>query len=342
MSHHEPRVLVTGATGFLGRNVLAALMARPEVTIVAACRTPDRLLPGFAGEVRAGDLRDPTYRHQVVQGIDVVCHTGTWGAFWGHQRLERSHFYQPTRDLLEQSIGAGVRRFLQASTVAIAAPARGGTAVDDFAPTASTGFWPHLDRLVDLDRDMRANRHRGTQMVTMRLGHFVGAGNQLGLVPALVPRLRTRLVPWLAGGRARLPLVADTDLGEAFALAAVARGLEDYESFNICGAEFPTAREVLGFIADQTGLPLPRFSVPYPAGMAFAWLMETLHPVLPGPAPFLTRSIVHVARDWLCPTDYAARKLGYVPRKHWRTAVGEALADRRARGFPWPPLAQAA
>ena len=342
MSHHKVRVLVTGATGFLGRNVLAALGKRHQVTTVAACRTPARLQPEFAGEVRAGDLRDPGYRREVVAGVDVVCHTGTWGAFWGHQRLERSHFYQPTRELLEQSIAAGVRRFLQASTVVIAEPAKGGAVIDDFALTAYTGFWPHLDRLIDLDRDMRANSHRGTQMVTMRLGHFVGAGNQLGLVPALVPRLRTRLVPWLAGGRARLPLVADTDLGEAFALAAVAGGLEDYESFNICGADFPSAREVIGFIADQAGLPPPRFSAPYPAGMAFAWLMETLHPVLPGSAPFLTRSIVHVARDWLCPTDYAAHKLGYVPRKHWRTAVRESLADRRARGFPWPPLAQAA
>jgi len=32
--------------------------------------------------------------------------------------------------------------------------------------------------------------------------------------------------------------VADTDLGEAF---AVADGLDDFESFNICGADFPRA-----------------------------------------------------------------------------------------------------
>lgn len=43
----------------------------------------------------------------------------------------------------------------------------------------------------------------------MRLGHFVGAGNQVGIVAALTPRLRTRLVPWIAGGGSRtLPLVA--------------------------------------------------------------------------------------------------------------------------------------
>jgi nucleoside-diphosphate-sugar epimerase len=333
-------VLVTGATGFLGRNVLGALAARPGVEPIAACRTPARLDARFTGEVRAGDLRDPDYRRTVVKDVDVVCHAGTWSSLWGHQAQERSHFFDPACDLVEQAIRAGVARFLLASTVTIAAPSTDGAPVDDFSPTRPTGFWPHLDRLVEIDAFMRENSRRGTQMVTMRLGHFVGAGNQVGIVAALAPRLRTRLVPWIAGGRSRLPLVADTDLGEAFALAAVADGLDDFESFNICGPDFPTAREVIGFIAEETGCPRPWYSVPRSAAHAFGWLMERLHPVLPGSSPFLTRSLVHLAGDWFCPGDHAARKLGYVPGKDWRPAVREALADRQGKGYPWPRLAQ--
>lgn len=337
----EPRlVLVTGATGFLGRNVLAALRSMPGVEPIAGCRTPSRLDPGFGGEVRAGDLRDPDYRRTVVKDVDVVCHTGTWSSMWGHQAEERTHFFEPACDLMEQAIRAGADRFLLASTVAIAAPAGDGSPIDDRSPTRATGFWPHLDRLVDLDTFMRENSHRGTRMVTMRLGHFVGAGNVVGIVAALAPRLRTRLVPWIAGGRSRLPLVADTDLGRAFALASVADGLDDFESFNICGPGFPTAREVIGFIASETGFPAPWYSVPRPAAFAFGWLMERLHPVLPGSSPFLTRSLVHVAGDWYCPGDLAAQKLGYVPRKDWRAAVGEALAELKSKGYPWPRLAQ--
>lgn len=249
------RVLVTGATGFLGGHVLAALQARNDVEPIAACRAPSKVRLPFTGEVRAGDLRDPGYRSTVVDGIDVVCHTGTWASFWGHEAEERTNFFEPALDLIDQAIRAGVDRFLLASTVAIGTPATDGSPLDDFSPTRLTGFWPHLDRLVDLDRFMRANRHRGTQLVTMRLGHFVGAGNHIGVVPALAPRLRTRLVPWLSGGRSRLPLVADTDLGDAFALAAVADDLDDFESFNICGAEFPTAREVIDFITGETVSP---------------------------------------------------------------------------------------
>jgi hypothetical protein len=68
--------------------------------------------------------------------------------------------------------------------------------------------------------------------------------------------------------------------------------------------------------------------------------METLHPVMPGSSPFLTRSIVHLCEDWHCPNDYAQKKLGYTPRKDWRVAVREHLADLRKEGFPWPRLCQ--
>lgn len=336
----KTRVLVTGATGFLGRNVLAALSAREQVEPIAACRAPARLDSGFTGEVRAGDLLDAGYRRALVEEMDVVCHVGTWSSFWGHASQERTHFLEPALDLLEQAIAAGVGRFLLASTVVIGAPTSHGSAADDFSPTRHTGFWPHVDQLVDLDTHMRENSDRGTQMVTMRLGHFVGAGNGLGVVPVLASRLRTRLVPWLAGGRSRLPLVADTDLGEAFAMTALADGLDDYESFNICGPEFPTARELFELIADETGFAEPWFSVPFPVGHAFGGLMERLHPVLPGASPFLTRALVHVSRDWLCPGDYAAGKVGYVPRKDWRTAARETLAELEAKAYPWPPLAQ--
>lgn len=214
----KTRVLVTGATGFLGGNILKTIWRNPRIECIAACRKPAKLSPQFGGETRVGDL--------------------------------------------------------------------------------------------------------------------------LGMLPAIVPRLKTFLVPWLGGGKKHLPLVADSDLGSAFELAVLANSLDDYESFNICGAHFPTLREVVSYVAQRASVPRPFYSVPYPAGYLFGWLMETLEPVLPGSSPFLTRSIVHLCEDWICPNNYAHKKLGYVPRKDWRAAVDEHLADLKNEGFPWPVLCQ--
>jgi nucleoside-diphosphate-sugar epimerase len=342
MKKNKLQVLVTGATGFLGTATLKALQRRDDVAVIAACRTPAKLLPDFQGAVRAGDLRDAAYRELVVRDIDVVCHAGTWAAMWGHARLEREWFYEPAVDLIERSIASGVRRFILAGTVAVTPGAPEGQRTDDFAPATYTGFWPHVDRLIDLERYMYRRRASGMQMVSLRLGHFVGAGNHLGLLSALVPRLRTRLVPYLAG-ECRMPMIADSDLGQAFALAATAPAgrLSSYESFNIGGPSYPTVREVFEFAARESASPLPAFRVSYAAAYVFAWLTEVLSPLLPGSSPFLTRSIVYLAEHRDCPTDYAREKLGFRPSRDWRDAAREALAELRERGFPWPRLGQA-
>ncbi|KPJ93068.1 MAG: hypothetical protein AMJ53_08150 [Gammaproteobacteria bacterium SG8_11] len=340
----KPTILVTGASGFLGKTVLNAFASHENVTLIAACRDSYKLSTTFKGEIREGDLRDQAYRQSVVQGVDVICHAGTWAAMWGHGKEEQENFFQPTVDLIEQAIKAGVKRFIMTSTVVMARTSRKSkkddSAIDGFSPTTKTGFWPHVDYLIEVDAYMKSHASRGMQMVTLRLGHFVGAGNRLGLVPVLVPRLKSYLVPWLAGGKSRLPLVSDTDLGNSFVAASLANSLNDYESFNICGASFPTTREVINYVAEKTGSPTPLYSVPYSIGYLFAWVMEKLFPVLPGKAPFLTRSIVHLAEDWVCSTDYAKKKLNYYPQKDWRIAMDEALQELESDDYPWPYLTQ--
>lgn len=198
-----------------------------------------------------------------------------------------------------------------------------------------TGFWPHVDFLMDLDRYMRQKSNQGMQMVTMRLGHFIGKGNTNGLLPMLLPRMKTHLVPWLDKGKMRLPLVTGEDMGEAFKLAALKDSLENYESFNISGPEYPTMRELFTFLAQETGLPSPHYNVSYRAAYAFGWLMEKMNKVLPGD-PFLMRSIVFVSENWIPLTDYAQRKLGYVPKADWRQAVQEQIAEIKQKNYPWP------
>jgi len=338
-----PTVLVTGATGFLGGHILAALREADAVTIAAA-RDATRIPAWFDGETRIGDLTDPAYRREVVQGADVIIHAGTWSSFWGHARQERELFLEPALDLIDQSVDARVGRFIAASSVALGTPSSSGALVDDNEAPVARAFWPHHAAMVDLERRQRGVAAAGsiTRMISMRLGHFVGAGNSMGLVSAIVPRLKTRQVPWVNHGRAHLPLASGADMGRAFALAATAPAgnLAPFEAINIVGPTQPTVREVFSHIAAKAGVPAPAYSVPLGAAYGFGALMEALHPILPGRAPFLTRSLVHVGEDWLMSTDKAERVLGFTARDDWKDAVEAQLEARRSGGFSWPELAQ--
>lgn len=335
MSPTNPRIVVTGATGFLGGHILEALDAE-SVTLIAAARDTSRLPDWFVGETRVGDLTDPAYRKEVVRDADVVIHAGTWSSFWGHAEQETERFEIPALDLIDQAVAAGVGRFIAASTVVLGTPATGDALVDDDSAASGRAFWPHHTAMVRVEDHMRSTASDGrTQMVSMRLGHFIGKGNSLGLVAALIPRLKTRQVPWVNHGRAHLPLISGADMGRAFASAATvsASDLDTFEAINIVGREQPTAREVFSHIAATAGVPKPAYSVSLRAAYGFGVLMERLHPVLPGRAPFLTRSLVFVGENWHMDDAKAERVLGYRGTDDWREVIAASVAERRASDF---------
>jgi nucleoside-diphosphate-sugar epimerase len=320
-------VLVTGANGFVGSHVLGAVQRRAGLRAIAACRDATRLDADFAGEVREGDLRDADYVREVVAGVDVLCHAAAWTSVWGHRRESRRLFLEPTLALIDAAQAAGVRRFVNNSTTSAASPER---SADPMSRGIPRRYWPHLCNVIAIEDRLRECASATFQVVNLRLGIFAGRRYGLGILPILLPRLRTHLVPWVAGGQTSLPITDGEDIGEAFALAATATDLEAYEGFNIVGPEVPTVRQVIELLHDEFGYPAPHFGVPFVLAYPFAWLMERLDPVVPW-EPLVTRSIIHLLEEVHADNRRAEARLGYRPRHPWQDAVRNQVAEMRVR-----------
>src|SRR5579864_5062786 len=78
------RILVTGATGFVGRHLVAALLRRGDF-VRAMGRNPDACaaLVTDGAEVVRTDLRDRDAVIAACAGVDAVCHVGALSAPWG-------------------------------------------------------------------------------------------------------------------------------------------------------------------------------------------------------------------------------------------------------------------
>jgi len=321
------KVLVTGANGFVGSHVLAALQQRGDLQVIAACRDEKKLPPGFNDQVRVGDLRDAAYRKVVVEGIDVLCHAAAWTSLWSHRGKSRQLYLEPSLGLIEVAKAAGVRRFVNISTTSAAAPESSGDPMSRGIPRP---FWPHLCNVIAIEDALRKLSAPAFQVINLRLGIFAGQRYGLGILPMLVPRLKTHLVPWVGGGRTSLPIVDGRDIGQAFALAATVDGLADYEGFNIVGPEVPTVRQVINYLHNESGLPLPHFGVPFAIAYPFAGLMEKLDALVPW-EPLITRSIIHLLEETGADNGKAERQLGYRPVHHWRDAVFAQMKEMRVR-----------
>jgi nucleoside-diphosphate-sugar epimerase len=319
-------ILVTGATGFVGSHILAALRESPA-TVIAACRDASKLPAWFQGEARVGDMRDGAYVDALPRGVNVVCHAAAWSSLFGNKEHAEERYLRPTLRLLEAVAREGVSRFLFPSTHG-AAPV--GLGREAKVPGRAPGYWPHLGVVVAIEEAMRARATDGLCMVNLRLGLFVGENYSLGLLPILTHRLKTHLVPWVDGGRPPMPLVDGRDIGQAFRLAALAADLKGYEAFNILGPGTPTMRDVLTHLHQRHGFPLPHFSVPFRLAFPFARLMRALDPVVPWD-PLIVPAIVHLLQDFDVTNDEATERLGYRPEVPWRHAVDRQLLEMKRR-----------
>ncbi len=322
-------VLVTGANGFVGSHVLEALMRREGVSVIAACRDRRKLIPAFSGEVREGDLRDNGYLESVLEGVDVVCHAAAWTSVWNHARESERLFLRPSIALLDHALASAVSRFIFLSSTSVAAPDRSSDPMSR-ADEERLTLWPHLQNVARIENYMADRVNRSCALVTLRVGLFAGRRYGLGLLPLLVPRLKTHLVPWVKGGRTGMPIIGGDDIGQAFALAATAAELAGYQGFNIVGPTVPTVREVVTFLHEEYEIPKPHFGVPFFLAYLFARTMERIDWVVPW-EPLVTRSIIHLLEDTGATNERARSMLGYEAKVGWKDTIRVQMAEMAER-----------
>lgn len=323
------KVLITGANGFVGSHILESLMKREDVTPIAACRDRSKLIPEFGGEVREGDLRDSEYLKTLTEDIDVVCHAAAWTSAWSHKANSERLFYQPTIALIDQVLQSQVSRFIFLSSTSVAAPYASSDPMSE-VKESRLNLWPHMKNVARIERYLRDKASKDCSMITIRAGLFAGRRYGLGLLTLLTPRLKTHLVPWVQGGKTTMDVTAGEDIGEAFALAATAKGLSGYQGFNVIGPTVPTVREVITFLHKEYKLPKPHFGVPFFIAYPFGLTMELIDPVVPW-EPLVTRSIIHLLEKTGATNERATKMLGYVPKVPWQDAVRIQMSEMAVR-----------
>jgi dihydroflavonol-4-reductase len=303
--------LVTGATGFLGTNLVHELVSQGwGVRAFGLPGSPDDWIRELGVEIVFGDLTRWSDVAVAVEGVDVVFNVAGDTSWWRRRReRQRRVNVEGPALVAEACVAAGVGRMVQTSTADVFGMLEPGEQRprDEAAAynLAGTGY-RYGDTKLEGDRCLRAFEDR-LEIVWIHPGAMLGPYDFTLQYGRLFADLRDGRVPACPSGGTSWAHVSEVARAH---VAAVEKG-EPGCSY-LCAGVNASYREVFTRMAELVGASPPRREVPEWALVAYghllqAWAEVSRRPpqIDPGYARFVSR---HGAYD----SSRAVRELGYV------------------------------
>ena len=289
-------VLVTGASGLVGRSV------------VAAARNAGHVVTGLARSGADGALeRDLTRPLREVPPHDAVFHLA--GAYAGaSQRTLRRADFRMAKNVLAWGRRNGVEKWVFASAAEVYGDIDGvGTERAPLRPAIPYG---EIKQAIEKQFLCEAAKNPSWRVVILRIGEVYG--DEAKLVRELSSRLMSGFCPWPGSGRVSVSFVHVHDVAQAF-LCALDNAPTGVSIFNVADGEPATWRDFLSCFADKLGARPPRY-LPRPIVSTYAF-GHSVAQRLAGREPVLTR---HALRLLNTPKalsiDKITRELGFASR----------------------------
>jgi len=321
------RALVTGASGFLGRQLVARLRA-DGVWIRALVRSGrDRSVA--ADEICEGDLREPDVLERAVAGVDHVYHagarvstTGTWEEF-------EATNVRATGDLIRLAGRAGVRRLVHVSSLSVYGVSHDGAAITEESPYDTggeeRGFYARSK--LAADRLAMAAIRDGAAVVVVRPGLLYGPGRIPPLGRRVMAQGPLRIV--LASRDYLLPLAYVDNVVDAVCLATQveAAGGRAYTIVD----EHVRQADYLRLYRRVSGQRWVAVYAPLGVIRSLARMVERSSGWLGIRAPITVHQVERTVRSATFLTRRAEQELGWRPRVSVEEALRRTFAAARER-----------
>jgi dihydroflavonol-4-reductase len=325
-------VLVTGGAGFIGSHLVRLLVnAGAHVRVLDRPDAPVTHLPLGQIELIRADIRDMSAVKAAVRGCREVYHLAANPQLWVQQR---GHFhqvnYQGAVNVLNAALAAGVRRVLHTSTESILTRPEQTTAIGEDQPvSAHDAIGPYCRSKFRAERYAMHLAQAGAPVVIVNPTLPVGPGDW-GRSPP------TQMILDFCQGHRREYVDAELNLIDVGDVATgMMRVMEHGRPGRryLLGHENLSVREVFSLLAQLTGLPEPRWRVPYPLALAAASVCEWVADVFTHRPPLATLTGVKLTRRRMhFDTRHTLDELGLKPRPVVQS-LAEAIAWFRQVGW---------
>ncbi|MFQ5773771.1 MAG: NAD-dependent epimerase/dehydratase family protein [Kiloniellaceae bacterium] len=330
-------ILITGATGFLGRRVVRQLSQRHGETLRCLVRPGSdprehaalfRDLPnGRAIEYFPASFNDLDALKRAVDGASIVYHVAASKS--GSFAAQTANTVVGTENLLRASKDADLSRFVLVSSFAVMGVAGlpKGAVVDESTPLEAHPEWrdPYAYAKQRQERLALDYLRQGVPVVVVRPGVIYGPGADV-----LTIRVGVSMFGWFLflGGANSVPLTYVDNCADAVVAAGAAEDVVG-EVLNVCDHDLPTAREIFRLYRRRVGR-VRYVPIPFPLLKVIArinvWYSEKSRGNLP--IVFSPYQVDTIWKRQRFSNAKATKLLGWQPRVSVKEGLELALASR--------------
>jgi dihydroflavonol-4-reductase len=305
------KVLIKGATGFVGSHVARALAVRgADLRLLVRSTSRTDNIADLHAEVATGDLRDPESLKKAMAGCEFVFHVAADYRLWVRdpEQMYRSNV-EGTRAIIRAAQECGVRRVIYTSSVATMGFTREGHIAREDSPVSIKDMVGHYKRSKFMAEEIALEAGRnGANVVVVNPTTPIG---EYDIKPTPTGRI---VVDFL---KRKFPAYVDTGLNLAD-VREVARGhllamekARPGERYILGGANL-TLKQILYKLSELTGLPSPTMKVPHAVAMGFAVFDQFFTGTILGKEPRATIDVVKMGRKKMFAASTKAEyELGY-------------------------------
>ncbi|WP_433521513.1 NAD-dependent epimerase/dehydratase family protein [Nocardia pseudovaccinii] len=319
------KILVTGANGFIGRQVVTNLLQRGiEVTALVRSDAKGAALRELGAETAIGDLLHKDRMAQIISGVDRVIHCGAALApeFTDAQRFETN--VNGVRNVCEGALAGGVKRVVIVGSIMVLGTRNLDNATETVEPIDSRDAGSASK--VAAESAANEYRRRGLDVVMVRPSLVYGPGDPYN-IPYFVDALRDGWFTFVGSRDNVVPIVHVDDVADGIVRAAVELNAEGV--YNITDGSRTTAGEFFDCMAENLGLPAPKKTVPFiipQLKVRFADLIGRRFGYEPRLDPVNLR-FLGTSRHF--DVSKSRAELGYDPKVGYRDGIADSLRELR-------------
>ncbi len=326
------KAFVTGATGFVGSNLVKRLLKEGfKVGILVRENSDLSNVKGIDCKIHYGDLKDYKSLIDSLKGYEFLFHVAADYRLWVPKPEEiYANNVEGTKNIMLAALEADIKRIVYTSSVATLGLNPDGTPADEETPVTLDDMIGHYKKSKFLaEREVKKMvTEKGLDAVIVNPSTPVGPGD-------IKPTPTGRMI--LEAAQGKMPAYVDTglnivhvdDVAEGHILA-LKKGTTGRRY--ILGGENMTLKEIFTEVARISGKRPPRIKLPHNLIMPVAYIAEAISRIT-GKEPMVTVDGVKLAKKRMFFTSKRAiKELGYNPRPA-KEALRDAVNWFKERGL---------